>query len=152
MRTYQLAFTHTVVIIHCSECSSPIAMDPGFQRQRRNDHGTFYCPAGHSQHYPGKSDAEKEREAREQAEQRLAWMNTRRIRAEQDAESHRRSAAAYKGQVTKLRRRVADGICPVPTCRRTFANVARHVEGQHPDYLHDHPALKEALGAPAAHS
>ena len=47
-------------------------------------------------------------------------------------EGARRSRAALKGQVTKIKRRVSKGICPC--CRRNFANLKRHMEGQHPDW------------------
>lgn len=40
--------------------------------------------------------------------------------------------AAYKGQVTKVKRRVSKGVCPC--CNRTFENLARNMESQHPAY------------------
>jgi hypothetical protein len=145
MSVYTLSHSTTITIISCSSCGVPIALGQHHESSLRRNHKTFYCPNGHNQYFPAKSDVEKERERAELAEQRVARANTRAIQAQQEAENARRSAAAYKGQVTKLRKRVAAGICPVPGCRRTFQNVARHVEGQHATYLEEHPTLKEAL-------
>lgn len=135
----------TLVTEECCDCHVLFAIPQEMRNRLVNDHSRFYCPNGHGQSYTGKTDAQKERELRERAERQLEQARTRMHRAEQNAQAERRSAAAYKGQVTKLRKRVADGICPVPGCRRTFQNVARHVEGQHSKYLEEHPTLKEAL-------
>lgn len=39
---------------------------------------------------------------------------------------------AQKGQNTRLKNRIAAGVCPC--CNRSFQNVARHMAGQHPDF------------------
>ena len=39
---------------------------------------------------------------------------------------------ATKGVVTKIRRRVANGVCPC--CKRHFVNLKRHMSGQHPEF------------------
>ena len=116
----------------CSECGVPFALEAGYMRQRRDDHGTFHCPNGHRQYYPGKSDAERERERAEILERRLAnaQENARIARAEQITTKRKLSAA--RGQLTKTKNRVAKGVCPC--CNRSFANVARHMAGQHPNY------------------
>lgn len=55
------------------------------------------------------------------------------IRTEQRRlESERRAHAATKGQLTKTKKRIANGVCPC--CNRSFANLERHMAGQHPDY------------------
>lgn len=43
-----------------------------------------------------------------------------------------RAAAADWAQLTKTRKRIANGVCPC--CHRTFQNLARHMAGQHPAY------------------
>lgn len=53
-----------------------------------------------------------------------------------------RFEATQKGQLTKLRNRIANGVCP--WCQRSFANVARHVEHQHPDQVEK---MREAVDA-----
>lgn len=132
-----LTRTVTLSSLHCSVCSVVFAMDQEFIRQRRADRKTFYCPNGHSQWYPGKT-AEKERdEARAQLE--AATRTTKFLREEvsnarEQRDRAKRSAAAYKGAVTKARKRAGAGLCPVKDCRRRFANVAEHMLTKHPDF------------------
>src|SRR5215472_14470508 len=84
-------------------------------------HLNTYCPNGHQWHYTGQSDADRARAA----EARATHADDQRRAAE-------RQAAAWKGQATRLRNRVAAGVCPC--CNRTFQNLARHMAGQHPGY------------------
>ena len=145
MNTYTLDHTTTLVTVNCYSCGTTFAMERQLNNTLRENHRLFYCPNGHDQYYPARSNAEKERERAERAERELANVRTRLIRAQDRAASERRSAAAYKGQVTRLRNRVLAGLCPVPGCRRSFANVGEHVRGVHADYLEEHAALKDAL-------
>lgn len=127
-----LAHTTTFQTEICCSCGVAFALDSDYMRRRRNDHAWFYCPNGHKQHYTGKTDADIERERAEQAERRLANAreDTRIARAEQV--TTRRQLSAARGQLTKTKNRVAKGVCPC--CNRSFANVARHMAGQHPNY------------------
>lgn len=42
-------------------------------------------------------------------------------------------ASYARGQLTKLKRRVSNGVCPC--CNRSFADLHRHMTEKHPDYL-----------------
>ena len=53
-----------------------------------------------------------------------------RVIRQRDAEQ--RAHSATKGQLTRARKRAANGVCPC--CHRSFENVARHVAKQHPDF------------------
>lgn len=46
-----------------------------------------------------------------------------------ETEARRRGEKAAK---TRLKKKVAAGLCPV--CRRPFANLMRHMQGQHASY------------------
>jgi hypothetical protein len=50
-----------------------------------------------------------------------------------DRDHHVASANAYKGHLGRVKKRVANGVCPC--CMRTFQNLARHMTTKHPDYL-----------------
>ncbi len=115
-------YTNVLDVIECCSCHMDFAMQQNFKRDCKRDHRTFYCPAGHSNYYPGQSDVEKERQARIRAEARAA-------QAEDRTEVARRQTAAAKGQVTKIKNRVKNGVCPF--CSRTFANLAAHMETKH---------------------
>jgi hypothetical protein len=124
----------TFTIIDCCTCGISFGFTRQFERERRRDHKWFYCPNGHQQHWSQKSDVEKAREDAERQRQRAE-------RLARDLESksitlarERRSHSATKGQLTKVKKRADHALCPVDGCRRSFANVARHIERQHPGY------------------
>lgn len=129
-----LTTIETYTIIHCSHegCGVPFALADSFIAARRADHKTWYCPNGHSRYYPGKSEVEQAQAKVAQLERRLANRDEdlRSERAAHEVTERRRRAA--KGQLTKTKRRVANGVCPC--CNRTFADLGRHMAGQHPDY------------------
>lgn len=126
-----MTLTDTVVFVteECCNCGIPFAITQDLKDRRLKDHKSFYCPNGHSQHYTGKTEEQKLREQLERANQRVASRD-------EDLRVERASHAATKGQLTKAKKRAAHGVCPC--CKRTFANVARHVAGQHPDFVEAH--------------
>jgi hypothetical protein len=102
-------------------------------RRRREDHQGFYCPNGHSNFYSGDNEAEKLRKQLVRAE---AERDRARVRANGEEARRRlaeRQRAAAKGQVTKIKNRIANGVCPC--CNRSFENVRRHIETQHPAFV-----------------
>jgi hypothetical protein len=48
-----------MVLVECASCNLTFAVTSYFHRARRNDHKVFYCPSGHHNYYPQKSDVEK---------------------------------------------------------------------------------------------
>lgn len=113
-------------------CRISFAMPRDFYEARREDKESFFCPRGHGQHYTGKSEKQKLEDRLEREQQRTAFEKNRRLDAEHQAEYQKRRAAAYKGQITKARKRVGKGVCPC--CNRTFSRLSRHMETKHPDY------------------
>lgn len=100
----------------------------------------FFCIHGHKQHYkPGKSDLQKAQEELEniRREKNRAIQNAAywRERTNQAEETGKRTAAALRGTVTKLKNRAAAGLCPC--CNRSFVNVARHMKTKHPKFQHE---------------
>lgn len=122
---YQASATYTLRPQTCCECGVLFGMEVGFDNQRRDDHRRWFCPNGHSQHYTGKTEAQKLTEQLEAARSLATRERERRATAE-------RSASAYKGQVTKVKRRVGKGVCPC--CTRTVRQLADHMAEKHPDY------------------
>lgn len=131
-------------VLSCSECGLLWAMPETYVNRRRNDGRLFYCPNGHGQLY--RETEEDRQRKRASAERRRAdnAENAARIQRER-AERERRTAVALRGHLTRMKNRIANGICPVPGCKRSgFTNVMRHVASKHPDWHHDHA---EDLGA-----
>ena len=121
--TFTVTDPTTLVTETCFACGVLFAMTEEFRAQRlkERERGSFYCPNGHAQHYLGKSDAEKAREAEQHVEElrlRLAAERDQRIATERELKRHQKRATA--------------GACPC--CNRTFVQLARHMKTKHPDF------------------
>ena len=116
-----------VTLIHetCCNCATNFAMDNNLKQRLKETGDTFYCPNGHAQRYT-ETEATRLKRQNQSLESNLRW-------AKIDAQNAKYSHAATKGKLTKLKNRIANGVCPC--CNRTFANISRHMAGQHPDYL-----------------
>ncbi len=107
----------------CCKCGVEFGVPGGYTHHRQRDKKSFYCPNGHSMSYT-ESEADRLRRERDRLQQRLAQRDDE-IVAEQ------KRTAAYKGQVTRLKKRSKAGMCPC--CSRSFVNLQRHMATKHPD-------------------
>lgn len=133
-----MTYTGELTITTCW-CGIRLAIPANLYRKAQSDSDfAVFCPLGHKFVY-SKNEAELERERADDAERRLRLQRAATQAARDQAEAAERSARAYKGHVTRLRNRIADGVCPVDGCRRNFANVKGHIERMHPEWAHEHP-------------
>lgn len=121
----------TIIPVDCCNCGVVFGLAEGHLRQLRQTGEWFYCPNGHRQHYT-ETDADRLRKQLALAERQRDAARANATHFQDQAEATERVLRATRGQVTKLRKRVANGVCPC--CNRTFANLARHMAGQHPDF------------------
>ena len=124
----------------CPDCGVVYGITRNYELRRREDGKGFYCPNGHFGSF-GESAIAKAKRLQATAESQMRLARISRDAARDQAQAAHRSAAAYKGVATKMRNRIADGVCPVPGCRRNFANVKAHITGQHPAWAHEHPEV-----------
>ena len=101
-----------------ASCGFLFAVPYGWETSRREDHSQWYCPNGHSQHFPGATEKE------------LALRQLARERAEHDQTKADRDSV--KRRLKYLRSRVKNGVCPC--CKRTFQNLQRHMQTKHPAF------------------
>lgn len=96
-------------------------------RQHNNGENVtgIYCPLGHTWIPAGKGEAAKLREKLAAEERRSATLTSK---LDQEQASHR----STKGQLTKTKKRIANGVCPC--CNRSFVQLARHMKTQHPNF------------------
>ena len=115
----------------CCNCGTVFGINEAQLASLKRTGAWFYCPNGHQQHFT-KTEADRLREQLAAAERARdnARSYAKSVQDQNDAE--RRAHAATKGQLTKTRKRVANGVCPC--CNRPFVNLGRHMAGQHPDY------------------
>lgn len=118
----------TLELIVCVDCGMWFAAPPAWVAQRRRNGSNFWCPSGHRLHY-GDGEVAVLRRQLEQAHRsrEAAW-------AREDAE--RKQHAITKGKLTRARRRIGHGVCPVPDCKRApFPNLAAHMATRHAHYV-----------------
>lgn len=126
----------------CYKCRSTMWLPTALETVARASPGkvSVYCAYGHEQVYSeGETQLDKMRRERDRLAQQIAERDDalaleRRAREAADTEAllARRSAAAARGRITKLKNRVGNGVCPC--CNRTFGNLARHMHTQHPTF------------------
>ena len=114
--------TSTLELTSCPACSMQFAVPTGWLDNRRETGNGFHCPNGHSLSFAGEIDRLRKALTAEQAS---------KAALKDQLQAAERSASAARGQVTKLRKRIANGVCPC--CHRTFANLARHMASKHPE-------------------
>jgi hypothetical protein len=126
-----------LVVETCCACHMQFAMPETLKERllekRVNGNGpTFFCPAGHAQHYTGEPTAEKLRREIERLRQQEARLHEERRQAEQEAKHERARANGFKGALARNKTRIAHGVCPC--CTRSFANLQRHMATKHPEF------------------
>jgi len=117
---------------HCFCCGVAFAMPVALNQVLRDTHRYFYCPNGHSQFYPGKSEAEQLKAvlAQQQAE-------FKRIADQREAEFRR--LAEEKARIEK---RIGAGVCIC--CNRSFQDLRRHIKTKHATFGKALPAAAHA--------
>lgn len=141
--------THsTRLVIETCWCGIGHAIPADLARMAAENGTAVYCPLGH-RWVVKQTEAARLREEKQLLERRLSAERdtSRRLRENVDAE--RRRSAALKGHLTRAKKRIANGVCPVPGCKRSgFERVMAHIASQHPDWLHDHPEVAEVDAHP----
>ncbi len=133
-----LTFTDTVTLktMKCGTCGMRFALPQTFYDSCYNEGGFWTCPLGHSRGWnKGNTPTELEKlEAKIAAKDNdLEYYRKRNNEIFEQKERVERQLAAQKGQVTKLKKRVAAGVCPC--CNRTFQNLSRHMTAKHADFV-----------------
>jgi hypothetical protein len=120
--------------VTCYSCGVLFAMPDNLMRRLRDTGADFWCPSGHGQKFTRTTAQKLEEERVARLQERERWQT--RVKAAQDqADATERSNRALRGVNTRMKRRVAAGVCPC--CRRTFQDLARHMTGQHPTFGED---------------
>lgn len=125
-----ITYKGVLEVLSCGNCHVDFAIDKEWHERLQRTGKAFWCPNGHCISYGEhvQSELDRARKQLERAEAReTAWRD--------QAESAERSAIAYKGHATRLRKRAAAGVCPC--CTRTFQNLQRHMTSQHPTFTGD---------------
>lgn len=106
----------------CCNCHITYAVVDDFQEARQYDGAMFYCPNGHPQHYTKSQKSRLEAKVR-RLESARDWYHGLYQNAD-------RSRNAYKGHLTRLRKKLDQGQCP--NCDEHFPNLEEHMKTAHP--------------------
>lgn len=111
-------------------CAMTFAVPLNWRDQKIRDHSDFYCPNGHAQHFLKKSREEELKEELARTKATISYYRTRNTSLEERQTTLQRRVAAQKGVATRLRNKAIAGECAF--CHERFANVADHVQAEHP--------------------
>jgi 3-mercaptopyruvate sulfurtransferase SseA len=135
----------------CGTCGVWFAIPDIIIDSCRREGGFFSCPNGHSRGWEKKdceTETDKIRRERDRLQQRLAQKDDDIAFQREQRAAAERSAIAYKGQATRLRKHAKAGTCPC--CKRTFRQLALHMKHKHPDFSPEAPELKVVAGGKPA--
>ncbi len=119
--------------IDCIDCGMVFAVPRDWERHRRRSHKAFWCPGCKGgMCYSGKSELEKLRDKNEFLKKDIDHWRDKLHREREAHGATGRNRSAIKGQLTRLKVRAANGVCPC--CKRTFRDLARHMGAKHPGY------------------
>lgn len=117
----------------CGVCGVIFGLGAAFKKKRLDDSRWFFCPNGHEIHWTGQSEADKLRKQLQNVREQKDDLYESLTAARQLARTELRRAAAYRGHATRLRNRIAQGLCPAG-CDQAFPDVEQHIATEHPDF------------------
>lgn len=113
--------------VTCGECGGTYALPERYVRQKREKGGFWNCPFCRVGWGYTLRESKVSRLERELSRERAAHDQTR---ADRDYRERRRRAE--KAAKTRLKTRIANGVCPC--CGRSFQNLRRHMASKHPEF------------------
>ncbi len=111
--------TVNLAVVECYSCGMLFGLPQEFNENRLADKKGWLCPNGHRQSYLGAPL----RDTLRAAELRASNLHASNVDLAKKNERLRKT-------VTSARQHAKAGMCTF--CRRTFKNVKRHVDRQHP--------------------
>lgn len=122
-----ITYTGRLITTTCW-CGIPLAVPESLWDEAHRIKKSIYCPVGHTFIFTDRMETElAETKSRLRRAQEREQATRDLLQAEEN--SHR----STRGHVTRLKKRAAAGVCPC--CTRSFQDLARHMAGQHPDYV-----------------
>lgn len=128
----------TLEVRVCPTCGVTYALPARLTESHKEQGSMWYCPNGHRVGFvksaadEAREEASKLRKKLEDEKANAEWWRKRSAKAEEETEHERSRANGYKGALTKVKKRVGNGVCPC--CNRSFADLHRHMASKHPDF------------------
>lgn len=128
----RLSTAVTMEVWLCGSCGCQFAAPEELIRGRRNAGGSIWCSGCGASYSWGRTEKDRLRDQIKRAEARLARERAAHDQTQAELEQTEFRRRAEKAAKTRLKNRIGAGVCPC--CNRTFQNLARHMENQHPGY------------------
>lgn len=138
----QRQITEALTVMQCGACFCIYAIPQSMELERQRDGRTWHCPNGHQQHYGDTENARLKREAEKQYKLRVQSeashdQTKARLREKMERlEEEKRKVSAQKAAKTRLKNRIASGVCPC--CERHFVDLHAHMDNKHPEFKASH--------------
>jgi len=116
----------TFETIVCYKCHVPFAVTSRHRRELLDTQDTFYCPAGHPQHYIGKTEEQKLKE-------QLDKLKADKLKEEERLYNMYLDQMNETKKINRQLKRIHKGVCPC--CNRSFVDLKRHMETKHPEII-----------------
>lgn len=131
-----LTYSGSLTIVTCW-CGIPHAIpteldDYRYRRHRGGRDFAVYCPLGHAYVPSGESEVVKLGRQLEAERRRTQAERAKHDQTKAELRETERRRCAEKGAKTRIKNRVSKGVCPC--CNRTFQDLLRHMNTQHPDF------------------
>lgn len=129
--------TGELIVTRCW-CGLQHAVPESLYREKKRCHDAgsryegIYCPLGHQWLFSREPAHKRHARELEAEKRRTTEVKLQRDRAQREANTNEARRRAEKAAKTRLKNRVAAGVCPC--CNRTFKQLARHMKSQHPDF------------------
>jgi len=134
-----LTFTGELTVTSCW-CGIRLAIPTSLYREAHENGVAVYCPLGHTFVWK-ETEADRLKADLKRTESALRLSRAAVQAARDQAAAAERSKVAMRGWITRLRNRIANGVCPVKDCHRHFDNVQAHIATVHPDWAAEHPEV-----------
>ena len=116
--------------ITCGVCGGVYAILERYRQHKAEQGGYWHCP--YCQNTWGFS---KEVSLIEKAQREARTANDMLARERAEHEQTTMSLRAHKAAKTRLKNRIANGICPC--CNRYFKNLHKHIKTEHPKFINE---------------
>ncbi|KKN75776.1 hypothetical protein LCGC14_0376520 [marine sediment metagenome] len=122
-----IELTETFTKVSCGECGGVYALTQRYLKEKREHGGYWTCPYCKCTWGYNKELSELA-QTKERLEREQYYLANERSRHDQT----RASLRGHKAAKTRLKNRIANGVCPC--CNRHFTNLNRHMTTMHPDF------------------
>lgn len=126
--------TVELIGISCASCGVMFGLTEGHEQQLRRTGNEFWCPNGHSLNFYNSLEEQVKKLKKELSQEKEAseyWRKSTKAE-EQEHNITKRQLSSTKGQLTKTKKRIGNGVCPC--CSRHFTNLEKHMNSKHPEY------------------